>query len=241
MLAISPPSYIAGILFLLLMGLFYLLILIVSSETPQDTLPSTEFFNIFWVPVFFLVPLLTMKSIAEERRLGTWEALRSTPVNTATIVFSKFLGAYAFYLFLWSLTLFFPLITSLVIPSLQSNGQLFNSASLIGGYSFIAISGFLYIALGILASSLTRSQLVAGMLSFCFLFLFILGGKLLLETPLIGDQETLLIAEFKDYCQSFKQLSDFSRGIIDTRPFIFYLCNGLFALGITTVLMDKKA
>ncbi|OIO59826.1 MAG: hypothetical protein COZ46_00395 [Verrucomicrobia bacterium CG_4_10_14_3_um_filter_43_23] len=240
MLGISVSTYIAGVLFLALMGFLYLMILESYASAPQDNFPSTEFFRIFWLPVFFMVPLLTMKSIADERRTGTLETLKTTPINAWSIVLSKFLAAYFFYMALWAITLSFPIITQLAVPYFKAENRLFDLASLIGGYSFIALSGFLYISLGILASSLTRSQLVAGMLSFSFLFLLMVGGKLFLDLPFLDLSLIPYLPEAVNYLQTFQHLEDFSRGVIDSRPIFFYLVNGLFALGVTSIIIEDK-
>ena len=70
MLLVNPSTYIAATLFLGVMGFMFTGILESYSKTPQDTSPAQVFFSIFWFPVLFIVPLLTMKCLAEERRLG---------------------------------------------------------------------------------------------------------------------------------------------------------------------------
>ena len=77
MLFISPATYIAAVLFLCLMGFLYWAILRSMVNTPSETLPTVQFFSVFWIPVFFVVPLLTMRSIAGERSIGTLD----TPVS----------------------------------------------------------------------------------------------------------------------------------------------------------------
>ena len=64
MLLISPSTYIAAVLFLSLMGFIYWAILRGMVNTPSETLPTVEFFSVFWIPVLFVVALLTMRSIA---------------------------------------------------------------------------------------------------------------------------------------------------------------------------------
>lgn len=239
-LFLAPATYIAGILFLILMGLLYLVVLEGVSHSPHEDLPSTQFFRAFWIPTFFIVPLLTMKSLAEERRLGTLETLMSTPISSLAVVYSKFLSAYFFYILIWAITLAFPILIKMVIPGIGFFGNLTDKASTIGGYSFIALSGLLYVALGIFASSLTRSQLVAGMLTFSLLFFVIVGGKLLEEVPFLDVSWMNWFKMQIEYFQTFNQLEDFSRGIIDSRPFFFYISTTLTTLGITTLIIESK-
>lgn len=240
MLWISPATYVATVLFLLLMAFIYVFYLFVASVEVQDVLVSEWFFQSFFWPVFFMVPLLTMKSIAEERRLGTLETLMTTPATAFQIVLSKFIAIYLFYIGIWALTLTFPYIVEYFHPGIAEEGRLLDRASLIGGYAFIALSGTLYIALGIFTSSLTRSQLVAGMLSFSLLFIIIVSGQLLMKMPVNEMQWLSWIGEPLDYLRTFKHLEDFSRGIIDTRPFVLYLSNALLLVGITALTIEAK-
>ena len=89
MLLVNPSTYIAAVMFLGVMGFMFTGILESYSKTPQDTSPAHVFFSIFWFPVLFIVPLLTMKCLAEERRLGTIETLLTTPVTTTEVVLAN--------------------------------------------------------------------------------------------------------------------------------------------------------
>ena len=177
LLFIAPPAYIAAFLFLLLMGFIYWAILRSMTLLPQDSSPVAQFFSLFWLPVFFSVPLLTMRSIASERNQSTLETLFSTPVPKEAIVLSKFTAAYCFYLILWIGTLFFPLITYNTLPDNISNLSLIEPSATLGSLLFVALSGVLFIAIGIFTSSLTRSQLVAAMLCFTILFIICIGAQ----------------------------------------------------------------
>jgi len=239
-LCLTPATYIAALLFLVLMLFLYLFILEGFSQTPQEGTPTTEFFKVFWIPLFFLVPLLTMKSIAEERRQGTLQSLMTTPISTLSIVLSKFFSTYFFYLLIWASTLLFPVIVNLIVPLPSSENQLLQNSALIGSFSFIAISGVLYIALGLFASSLTQNQHVAGMFAFCLLFVCVVGGKLLLDLPFLEFPSLAWLKAPLECLDTFRYLEDFSRGIIDTRPFFFYISNGVFLLCITSLIVQSK-
>ncbi len=241
MLLISPPTYIASVLFLMLMGFLYWAIIRGMVNAPADLLPSVQFFSVFWIPVFFVVPLLTMRSIAGERSLGTLDTLMTTPTSRVAVVLSKFSGAYIFYMLLWLATLGFPLIASKLYPHAATSGSLLDPASLIGSYTFLALSGLLFIAIGIFASSVTRSQLVAGMLSFTTLFVVIVGGQ---QLGNIANNSVELVAWLDstvNYLQIFEHLDDFSRGIIDTRPFFYYTSTAALLLGLSTLVIEAKA
>jgi len=239
LLFITSSTYVAAVLFLLLMGFIYHSILREFTQRPQDLLPARLFFQLFWLPVLFLCPLLTMRSFAEERRLGTLEALLTTPVSPAAVVLAKFLASWLFYAFIWGLTLLFPWLAFHASGQAQLPDTLLEPGTLIGGYSFVLLSGTLFIAVGIFSSSLTRSQLVAGMLSFSILFILILGPRLLEQqglTPYLPILEAPL-----EYIQIFDHLEDFSRGIFDTRPIAYYLTHSVLVLGISVLIVESKA
>ena len=124
LLFIAPPTYVASVLFILLMGFIYWAILRSMTLMPQDTSSISQFFSLFWLPVFFTVPLLTMRSIAEEKNQATLQTLFSAPIPKYAIVLSKFFAAYLLYLILWALTLYFPIITYNFLPDNLSNASL---------------------------------------------------------------------------------------------------------------------
>lgn len=240
MLLISPPTYIATVLFLSLMGFIYWAILRGMVNTPEETLPTVQFFNIFWIPVFFVVPLLTMRSIAGERSNGTLDTLMTTPTSRVAVILSKFFGAYIFYLVLWLFTLGFPLLTQQFFPQAAASGKLLDPAPLLGGFAFLATSGILFISIGIFASTLTRSQLVAAMFTFTTLFVVIIGGQQLNNISEAGNIVGWLDGVI-NYLQIFQHLDDYSRGIIDTRPLFYYTSTGLLLLGLSTLVIEAKA
>ena len=238
LLLISPATYVAGFLFLLLQWLLFTQII---RELPSEELPTTSMFQLFWLPVLFMIPLLSMKTLAEERRQGTLETLLTTPTSTMTIVVGKFGAAYLVYMTLWLLSLSYPLFTQFDVPSGSANFNQLDAAPLIGGYLFIAISGTMHIAAGIFASSLTRSQLVAGLLSFAILFILILGERILFANADLPQGLSESWRPTLEYLRTFRHLEDFSRGILDTRPFTLYLTSTMAFLGIAVLVIERKA
>ena len=241
MLFISPSTYIAAVLFLCLMGFLYWAILRSMVNAPSETLPTVQFFSVFWIPIFFVVPLLTMRSIAGERSIGTLDTLMTTPTSRLAVILSKFAGAYLFYMLLWILTLVFPLMTEKLYPQTAESGALLEVEPLVGSFLFLATSGLLFISIGIFSSSVTRSQLVAGMLTFTTLFVVIIGGQ---QIGIIADAGVELsnwTIAVVNYLEIFEHLDDFSRGIIDTRPFFYYASTTLLLLGLSTLVIEAKA
>lgn len=239
-LLLSPATYIAAVLSLGMMGFFYYLTLLDLSQREQTELPSVIFFRYFLFPACFLAPMLTMKSLAEERRLGTLETLLTTPISPFAVVCAKFLAAFAFYATMWLLALAYPFITVSLLPQPELAPLLLEPGSLIGGYLFVLLTGMLFVAIGIFASSLTRSQLVAGMLSFSCIFLLIVGVTMIsTQVPGLKGLESYT-GDWLAYFQVFDHYQDFVRGLFDTRPFIYYLSSTLLVLGLASLVVEAK-
>jgi ABC-2 type transport system permease protein len=236
----APSTYIAMVLSLLLMGFFYYLTLLTVQAEEQEQMPATLYFSLFWVPVLLIVPMLTMRSFAEERRIGTIETLLTAPILPVHLVLAKFLAAYLFYLLVWGISLAYPLITALVVDQPEVAQRLFDPGSLIGGLLFIAASGTLFISIGVFTSSLTRSQLVAGMLSFSILFMLIVGIAAIQLIDLDLGASARLSDAVLTYFQVFDHFEDFSRGLVDTRPFVYYLSSSAAVLGIAVLIVESK-
>jgi ABC-2 type transport system permease protein len=232
----SPSTYIAAVLFLMVMGFFFAGILDLYSKNPQETPPAVEFFRLFWVPVFFMVPLLTMKSFAEERRMGTLETLLTTPVSTAEVVLGKFSAAYLFYLLLWGSTLGFHYLLKVY----ARDARFLDAGPLVGGYLFIAVSGLLFIALGILASALTRNQAVAGILSFTLLLGLIGGLSYIGDLSVLNTEGMQSMKSAVDSLRITGHVEDFTHGVIDTRQVFFYLTGSVLAIIFSILGVEAK-
>ncbi|MDX2109837.1 MAG: ABC transporter permease [Verrucomicrobiota bacterium] len=233
----APATYAASTLFLLLMGYVFYSILQDNSTSEQEVIPLEQFFRAFSLPVLFMVPLLTMRSLAEERRLGTLETLMTTPVSTVEIVLAKFSAAYFFYLLLWAVALGFPILADRVLDRGDLTPLFLDQGVLIGGYIYVGLSGLLFIATGLLCSGLTRSQLVAAMLTFSLLLIFIV------VLPALREQADAFNGWLRFPLQYFEvtsHLEDFARGIVDTRPVAYYLLNTSVVLGLATLIVEAR-
>jgi ABC-2 type transport system permease protein len=232
----NASTYVAAVLFLLVMGFIFAGILDAYSKEPQEIAPAAVFFQLFWLPVFFMVPLLTMKSFAEERRLGTLETLLTTPVSTAEVVLGKFSAAYLFYMLLWGSTLGFHYFLHLYAHDIRY----LDSGPLIGGYLFIAVSGLLFIAIGILASTVTRSQAVAGILTFTLLLGLIGGLSYLSDLAALNNDLLMPVKHAVDTLRIPTHVNDFTNGIVDTRQVFFYLTGCVLALIFSILGVEAK-
>ena len=236
-LLISPATYVAGLLFLLMMWLVYWLIL---KDLPSEDLPASSFFQLFWLRYFYGT---TFNNAYSSGRTPDGHSRKyvNYPNHTSSYrcreVFWSLFGFLAF----WVLALGYPILTALQVPEGSANFSFAGGSQLTGGLLFVAVSGAMYIAAGIFASSLTRSQFVAAMLCFAILFIVILGEQLLFTYS--GTQ--IVVADrwqpILDYFRTFRHLEDFSRGIVDTRPFVLYFSSAIVMLGIAVVVVERKA
>jgi ABC-2 type transport system permease protein len=236
MLLVNPSTYIAAMLFLVFMGFIFTGLLENYSRAPQDTSPAIVFFQNFWFPVLFMVPLLTMKSLADERRAGTLETLFTTPVTTTEVVLGKYGAAYLFYLALWGATGGF----FLILKKFAGDARFLDSGPLLGGYLFVAVSGLFFVALGIFASALTRNQTVAAILCFVMLVGVIGGINYLADAAWLDRDYLRPVKEAVDYARVLVHRDDFTRGVVDVRQLLFYLSGTVLALIFSILGVEAK-
>jgi ABC-2 type transport system permease protein len=236
MLLLNASTYLSAVVFLGFMGFIFMRILEDYAGAPQDTSPAIAFFSLFFLPVWVMVPLLTMRSIAEERRAGTLETLLTAPVNAAELVLAKFSASYCIYLLQWLSTLGFVF----VLHHFARDPRLLDPGPLIGGYVFIAVSGLLYTAIGTLTSAMSRSQAVAGMISFAAIFSLTLGVKLLSNLALVQQDSFGGIRQALASFDVFRHLEDFTRGVVDTRQVVFYFTGTALALILSILGVEAK-
>ena len=220
----SPIAYAAGALFLFLQGfVFWLLILALTDprSDPSVTVAQAFFGGTFfyWFSALILAPLLTMRAFSEEKRTGSIELLLTAPVTDAQVVLSKFLGAWLAYILLWTATLpFFLMIRA---------WSALDWGPILTGYLGTWLLGGVLIALGVFTSSLTRNQVIAALFSFLLILLCFSIGIL---EAFFRDPDTRQIIQ---YLSLVEHLRDFARGVLDTRPVVFYLTLSAIALFIT--------
>lgn len=236
MLLVNPGTYLAAALFLALMGYEFSRILELYSQAPQEASPASGFFYLFWLPVLFMVPLLTMRCLAEERRSGTIETLLTTPVSTAEVVLGKYGAAYLLYVALWGSTGGF----FLILRRFAGGARLLDPGPLEGGYLFVAVSGLLFVAIGVFASSLARSQAVAGIVAFALLFLLIFGSSSLADAPWMRHEVLHPVRSAIEYGRVFQHYEDFTRGVIDFRQLLFYFSGTTLCLIFSIVSVEAR-
>ena len=187
------------------------------NRGPTEITLVEAFFNnaIFWFAFIPIIPLITMRLYSEEFKLGTIETLMTAPVEDWQVVASKFVGALFFYLILWIPTAFY-FVMFQVITKNQSAQAL---GSFGGSYLLLLLMGMYYLSLGCLASVLTRNQIIAAIIALVLVVLAFFTGLLGFILPNISQG----FRDFVAYFSSVEHMRDFTRGILDTRPVIFYL------------------
>lgn len=202
-----------------------------DSPVSENLIFATFQAPTFWFYFLFLFPVLTMRLFSEETRSGTLEGLLTAPVKTWQVVLSKYTAAYTTYLILWIPAFFhFRLFTTLTdVPPPFVDGELY------GAFAILALMGALFTAFGCLASCLSSSQIIAGIVCISILFIHFLLG---LVTFFYGDQ--IDAAPFFSFISSREHLEDFSRGLIDSRPIVYYLTMTGFVLFLTFHLLDYR-
>jgi gliding motility-associated transport system permease protein len=177
------------------------------------------------VVFLFLLPLITMRTYAEEKRSGTIELLLTSPLTDLEIVLGKFLGALALYAVMVALTLVhFGLLFAFGTPEWKPLATAYLGLLLFGGC---------FIALGLFISSLTKNQIVAGAATFgVFLLLWVVDW--ISESMGPTGQAILKYLSMTDH------LEDFVKGVIDTKHLVYYLSFIAFGLFLTVRSVDTE-
>ncbi|MBL63023.1 MAG: hypothetical protein CMI30_06385 [Opitutae bacterium] len=243
-LLISPATFIAGFYFLLVMGLMFWFYLGSYHLSTGRMPPIFELAFGLFIMTPTIIPFLTMRSLAEERRTGTLETLLATPTPTYAIVVGKWGAAYLYYLSLCGLALGFPAVTHYFFEDKVGELRFMDLTFLFGGGLYLMVSGAAFVAIGIFASSLTRSQLVAGMLTFTLLLIqlsliyYFHENQPAAPTSMLGETIHQSLGAF---FRGYDHLREFSRGIIDTRPIVYYLTSAALFLGFATLVTEHRS
>lgn len=231
---IALTGYVIIAAVLLLLGVSFTVMLLAYNNESLH-MPLTELFYgtmFFWLILLVAAPVVTMRLFAQEKFAGTFETLMTTPVGDLEVVLAKFTAALAFYGLTWA-----PLLVCLwLVHASTAQGSPFDwgttSSTLLG----VLLIGSLYVAMGTLASALTRSQIIAAMTSFA------LGVTLFLLSFLkysLGTQRGWL-AQAVNHVSMLNHMEDFVRGVVDTRPLIFYATATAFFLFLTLKVVESR-
>src|SRR5580700_12242533 len=230
----SPIAYVVLFFFLILNGLAFWFSIAPLSHGPSELTVVQIFFNklSFWIAYLLVFPVITMRLFSEEFKLGTIETLMTAPVRDSEVVVSKFLAALIFYLSMW-----LPSVLYFLIFSWLGNRSAIGSAGqLLAPYLLLLIMGMFNVALGCLASALTSNQIVAAMISLVLtigiFFLTLINYVVNVSSPLLRD--------ITAYVAQLDHMDSFSRGVIDSRVFIFYPSMTFLLLVITYQIFQYR-
>jgi ABC-2 type transport system permease protein len=208
----SPVAYIVAFVVLLIVEFMFWQVFFLQGRASV-----VEMFNWFGYTLPIAVPALTMGLIAEEKSSGTIELLLTMPVRESEVILGKFLGTY----FLFAIIVAISFVNPVVVSTL---GDL-DWGPVFTGYLGLMLQGAAMIALGLMASSWTKSQLIA-----FFIGLILLGILGLLVPATTRFLATGTVATVLDAISFPKHLESMARGVIDTRDVIFFL--SLTAVGL---------
>jgi ABC-2 type transport system permease protein len=226
----TPVAYVFIIIFLLLSGIFTFYLGGFYERGQADLAP---FFNFHPWLYLFLIPAISMRMWAEERKSGTIELLMTLPITLAQAVWGKFLAAWCFAGIALALT--FPIWLTVNYLGNPDNGAI--AAAYVG--SLLVSGGFL--AIGSCMSALTRNQVIAFILTalLCF-FILLSGWPLVLDV--VRDWAPTAVVDAIASLSFLSHFESISKGVIDLRDVLYFaLMIGCWLLATGIVLDIKKA
>jgi ABC-2 type transport system permease protein len=227
----SPLAYIVLTAFLLMQGyIFYVILSYLNNPMTQAMTPMRLFFGgtvFFWLFLLFVIPVITMRLVAEERRSGTIEVLLTSPLTELQVIAGKFTAALLFYIVLW-----LPTVLYTVILDRHSDIDLLPVAS---GYLGVILIGFLFLGVGTFTSTLTDNQLVAAIMAFAIMILLFSIG--LVEQLMLSSS---MLRDVLSYANLWTHMDDYAKGIVDTRHVVYELSVGLLFLFLASKSLEVK-
>ena len=227
----SLVAYITIGAFLLVTGLF-LWVFPESSILEYGYAGLESLFNIAPYIFMFLIPAITMRSLSEERKEGTFELLATRPLTDWQIVLGKYLAAFSIVV----LALLPTLIYYISVYQLGVSKGNIDSGAVIGSYIGLLLLGGCFTAIGIFSSSISKNQIIAFTIAVFLCFIAFSGLDSLSQLLSLQSFETLITGfGINQHYQSI------SRGVLDSRDFIYFISFiALFLLITKTILGGRK-
>jgi ABC-2 type transport system permease protein len=235
----SPIAYAVIAVFMLLVGFFfYSLVWWFNSQSMQmaqnpyyaqqiniNQMVYSPLFHNISIILLLMLPLLTMRLFAEEKRIGTEELLFTSPVSVNQIILGKYLAS---LIVLAAMLLLTGILSAFTFA--WGNPE---TAPVLVGYLGLFLMGAAFIAVGIFFSSLTENQVVSAILTFGALLLFwILSWA---SSSAGGIWKGVL-----NYLSFFQHFDDMTRGILDTADIVYYLSFSFFGLFLTHAVIQSR-
>lgn len=226
----SLTSYIAIVLFLLLMGLF-LFVFPDSSILDFGYASLDNFFSIAPYILLFLVPTITMRSMADEYKSGTFEILKTLPISSANIVWGKYFGC----LLVVAVALVPTLVYGISLQQLSAKGGIDIGAAT-GSYMGLLMLAAVYTSVGVCSSSFTNNTVVAFIVAAFVSFLLYSGFSAIGKLPVLsggaGYYVGMLGIDFH-----YKSIS---RGVVDTRDVVYFVAMIVLFLMVTVRNVERR-
>ena len=231
---VSLAGYVTIASAVFLMGLSFVVMLYRLAEESM-IVPITQLFfatPFFWLILLLACPVITMRLFAHEKYSGTFETLMTAPVGDAQVVLAKFTAAMVFYMLMW-----LPIFACILILRhyLKDPGAV--DWGMIGGdYLGILLLGGLFISLGCFASALTRSQIIAAMISLTLGFGLFLLSFLPGYVPLTLGWPAAVVS----YFAIADDMNDFASGVVDLQHVVFYVSSTILFLFLTLRVVESR-
>lgn len=220
----SPMAYVITVFFLFFTGLIFTFSIYQPGARAElrGLLGSMVFLTLM------VAPFLTMSLLAQERASGTLEMLLTKPVRDVEVVMGKYLAALGFYAIMLILTFTYPLL-------MGKYGD-FDWGPAWVGYLGLILAGAAFLAIGVFASSLTRSQMAsAGICLGVFLFVWLIGWV----SYLVGGEGSLLSDVAKNI-SVFEMYSDFEKGLLDSKNVVYFLSLAVVSLFLAVRVLEMR-
>jgi ABC-2 type transport system permease protein len=190
----------------------------------SDSVLRPLFSNIS-VILLLLMPLVTMRLFAEERRSGTIELLLTYPVRDGAVLVGKYLAAVAMYGVMLALTLVYPAMVLYFTPV--------EWGVLATGYLGLLLMGATFLAVGVFASSLTENQIVASIITFGVLLIFwVIGWS--------ADYAGGMWGRVLSHISLLEHFDSFAKGVLDTKDILYYVNFTIVALFLTLRSLEAR-
>jgi ABC-2 type transport system permease protein len=232
----SPIAYVVIGFYALLFGYFFAVMLTFFERQSMQMMQMGGTMNINQMligPVFtnaevvllFVLPMVTMRTYSEEKRSGTMELLLTAPLTDWQIILGKFLGAMVLFSVMLAIT-----VIHIGVLFFFSEPEWKPIAT---GYLGMFLMGGCFISLGLFISSLTKNQIVAGMITFAAFLLFWVINWM---GSFVGPTAQAVLS----HLSIIDHFDDFAKGIIDTKHLVYYLSFIAFGLFLTAKSVDSE-
>lgn len=233
----SPIAYVVIALFLILAGVFFYIYLgfyiqnaAMASQMGGEGMDLTQSVIrpfIANISFFFLIilPMLTMRQFAEEKKQGTYELLMTSPLSITQLVIGKFLGVVSVVALILLLLALYPLL-------LLAFGGHPDPGPLMTGFLGLLLLGSAFIGFGLFASAVTKSQIVAAVLGFVFFIVFWIINWLTRSEEWWG--------KLLQYVSIYQRFDDFTKGVLNLNDVFYYISFAFFGLFITGIVLQSQ-